>query len=315
MNQAIHIWAHCHCCGMDPIIGPAYRCETCPVGSDVDLCSSCYADYLSGSVAHPIPEALVNLDRATHQFIRIDGSAPATFHKWLKVIAKEQSAPQVPSAFVVRPEFLSGRESTFGAYGFIIRFGRRTLLLTALHVMDELIKRKHIDATKRSASFTGEDLAKQVTSVRLYDVLQELWMLCALGDAGPMLVLPNARIGEQEPIAFRDIAAFHVKSQQTLSSVRLANEDPEPGDPVWLAAAMPDQSRTRRAVCVENTPRCFIFRYEEPKRLPNHASGAPILDRHGAVVGINTGRGRLGKYEVGHANPLSSIRAHLAEAL
>jgi len=84
---------------------------------------------------------------------------------------------------------------------------------------------------------------------------------------------------------------------------------------VWLAAAMPDGSRTRRGVCVEKTDRTFIFRYDETKEIPKHSSGAPILDRHGEVVGINTGLGRFGDHEFGHANPVSSIRAHLEGAV
>jgi len=80
---------------------------------------------------------------------------------------------------------------------------------------------------------------------------------------------------------------------------------------VWLAGAMPDGTLTRRAVCVENTSRTFIFRYDEAKELPKYSSGSAILDRDGAVVGINTGLGRFGGHEFGHANPLSSIRAHL----
>jgi hypothetical protein len=63
------------------------------------------------------------------------------------------------------------------------------------------------------------------------------------------------------------------------------------------------------------TPRSFVFRYEEAKGMPKHTSEAPILDGDGAVVGINTGLGRFAGHEFGHANPLSSIRAHLEGAL
>jgi hypothetical protein len=130
-----------------------------------------------------------------------------------------------------------------------------------------------------------------------------------------MLVLPDARTNDDEPFAFRDIAAFRVTPQNSLHALPLAREEPQPGDPIWLAGAMPDGSRTRKAVCVENTARTFIFRYEEAKEMPKHSSGAPLIDRDGAVVGINTGLGRFDEYELGHANPLSSIRAHLEGAL
>ena len=130
-----------------------------------------------------------------------------------------------------------------------------------------------------------------------------------------MLVLPNARTADDEPFSFRDIAAFRVPHPQGLHPLPLAAKDPEPGDPVWLAAAMLDGTRTRRAVCVEATPRTFIFRYEEAKETPKYSSGSAILNRDGEVVGINTGLGRFGEHEFGHANPLSSIRAHLEGAL
>jgi hypothetical protein len=315
MNPTIHVWSRCHCCGMNPITGPCFRCETCPLGPDIDLCSDCYAGYLEGSVVHPSPDAVVAIDRATHHFTRYEGSLPETFTDWLNVAAFNEPPLGISSGFLVRPEFRSGRESAFAGYGFITRFGPYTLLLTALHVMDELIKNKRIDTTKRNQNYTGEELPRHVTSVRLYDVLQDRWMLHELGDAGPMLVLSNARTADDEPFAFRDIAAFRVKPQQGLSPLPLASEDPQPGDAVWLAAAMPDRSRTRRAVCVENSSRGFIFRYEESKEMPKHSSGAPILDFNGEVVGINTGLGRIGRYEIGHANPLGSIRAHLTEAL
>jgi hypothetical protein len=66
---------------------------------------------------------------------------------------------------------------------------------------------------------------------------------------------------------------------------------------------------------VEKTQRSFVFRYEEAKEIPKYTSGAPILDRRGDVVGINTGIGRISGREFGHANPLSSILAHLEGAL
>jgi hypothetical protein len=315
VTQAIHIWNRCHWCGKYPITGLCFRCKSCPLGPNIDLCSNCYAGYLEGSVTHPSPHALETADREAHRFTQIKGSAPETYIQWLDVPSFQQPPPGIPPGFLVRPEFRSGRYSTFGGYGFITSFGPYTLLLTALHVMDELIKSKRIDTTIRNASYTGEELPKYVTSVRLYDVLQKHWMLHELGDAGPMVALPNARTAYDEPSAFRDIAAFRVKPQERFSPLPLANDEPQPGDPVWLAASMPDGSRTRRAVCVENSPRGFIFRYEESKEMPKHSSGAPIVDLDDTVAGINTGLGRLGHYEIGHANPLSSIRAHLTEAL
>ncbi len=312
MNQDIHVWSRCHCCGANPITGPCYRCETCPLGPDIDLCSVCHAGYRAGQVVHPNPDVAVSVGASTpHRFTRSEGRLPEQYVSWLETTCPESPPPPVPQGFLVRPEFRSRRESTFGGYAFIARSGTEAYLLTALHVMDELIKNKKIDTTAANPGYTGNELPTHVSSVRLYDVLKDRWMLHELGDAGAMLLLPNARTADEEPFAWRDIAAFRVKPQDGLTAVPLAEREPEPGDPVWLAAAMPDRSRTRRAVCVEKTQRSFIFRYVESKQLPQHSSGAPILDAQGAVVGINTGLGRFSGREFGHANPLSSIRAHL----
>jgi hypothetical protein len=312
-SQAIHVWSKCHNCGMNPITGPCFRCETCPLGPDIDLCLACFEGYRAGRVAHPYgsPAGMP----ASHHFARSEGSPPAELAPWLNISSLAYAAPSVPARFLVRPEFRYGLDSVFGGYGFIIRFEEQTFLITALHVMDELIKIKGVDTTNRNPRYTGEELPVHVSSVRLYDVLKDPWMLHELGDAGPMLVLPNARTGDDEPYSFRDIAAFRVRSSELLSAVSLAKKEPKPGEPVWLAAATSGRSRTRRAVCVEKTPRSFVFRYEEAKEMPQYTSGAPLLDSCGDVVGINTGSGRFADREFGHANPLSSVLAHLERAL
>ncbi|HEY4214112.1 MAG TPA: trypsin-like peptidase domain-containing protein [Steroidobacteraceae bacterium] len=240
--------------------------------------------------------------------------------RWLDVAPLRHPAPAVPDGFLLRPEFRYGRESSFGGYGFVVRHESAVFVLTALHVMDEVIKKKELDTTARNASYSGRELPAVVTAVQLYDVLKKQWALYELGTAGPMVCLPNSRTADEEPFAFRDIAAFQMSHAQLTKAVYslaprpLALRDPEPGEPVWLAAAMPDGSRTRQAVCVESAPRGLIFRYVDTKEIAKHSSGAPIVDKEGLVVGINTGLGRLEQYEFGHANPVSSIRTHLAMA-
>ncbi|MEP7242261.1 MAG: trypsin-like peptidase domain-containing protein [Gammaproteobacteria bacterium] len=301
---------------MNPITGPCFRCETCPLGPDIDLCTQCHQGYLAGWVQHPGPDSTVPAGTpSTHQFARSEGTSSDQYATWLETDARTLPPPFVPSGFLVRPEFRSGRESVFGGYGFVIRIESQVIMLTALHVMDELIKLKAVDATARNSSYSGEELPAHVSSVRLYDVLRNPWALHELGNAGPMLVLPNARTADDEPFSSRDIAAFRVsRPVNALNPLALADRAPEPGDAVWLAAAMPDQSRTRRAVCVESTPGSFVFRYTEAKEMAPHSSGAALLDRDGAVVGINTGLGRFEGHEIGHANPLNSIRTHLEQA-
>jgi hypothetical protein len=217
---------------------------------------------------------------------------------------------------VVRPEFRSGRESFFGSYGFVVvaADGGHPLMLTALHVMDELAKLKGINCSSDNAGYTGRELPHQVTSVRLYDPFAPNWVLAELGAAGDMLFLPDARICEEEPYSHRDIAAFRVDPSAPVRPIRLAVVPPVVGEPIWLAVNLGRGVRERaiQAVVVEMTERTLVFRFGMPATtMPPYTSGAPLLNRTGEVVGINIGGGMLDEYRFGHGNHLASVRRHL----
>jgi hypothetical protein len=133
---------------------------------------------------------------------------------------------------------------------------------------------------------------------------------------GSMLALPDARTDEEEPFSYRDIAAFRVSGTGRLVPGRLAGRPPEVGEPVWLAAKPQGRpERTAKAVVVERSEKTMVFRYEDPGLETPYASGAPILDRAGHVVGINVGGGRLDGHKLGHANHVGNVRRHLEETV
>src|SRR5690606_5235616 len=137
------------------------------------------------------------------------------------------------------------------------------LQVTALHVLDELMKRCGVDASVRNDDYTGEELPEIIDAVNLYDVMQEKWMFHDLGSCGEMLVLREARIKERAPTAWRDISAFRMEDDSPrVRPARLATECPQRGDPVWLAARVSHARRTIRATVVDKTERSFVFRYE-----------------------------------------------------
>src|SRR5205814_6089392 len=110
----------------------------------------------------------------------------------------------------------------------------RPIMLTALHVLDELIKEKRIDCTVGNSSYTGRELQQMMSAVNLYDAFSEQWYFSQLGTANRMLVLPNARLGEAEPFSQKDVAAFHVDLPASLKPRILAARPAAVGDPVWL---------------------------------------------------------------------------------
>jgi hypothetical protein len=312
-SELIHVWNRCHACGAQPIVGLRFECQSCPVGPDNDLCEPCHRLFEQGRVQHPAPDTR-EAPPGPHVFRAFEGVARERLLPWLAVPWPEAPAPTVPSHFVVRPEFRSGPESFFGSYGFVVAAedGGAPLMLTALHVMDELIKYLRIDCSIANTAYTGRELPPLVTGVRLYDVYAPQWMLAELGTAGAMLTLPDARIPEREPYSTCDIAAFRV-APSNVRPARLAAVPPAVGEPLWLAVNLGRgaQGRTLAAVAVEITERAFIFRYAPATTMPPFTSGAPLINRAGEVVGINVGGGALDGHRLGHGNPVASVRRHL----
>jgi len=314
--QPIHIWHQCHACGAQPIVGKRFECENCPIGPDNSLCETCYALFERGTVTHPKPDSLGgNASRSTRHTFRILQGQPADqYIDWLSTPLNRTPSPYIPNYFVVRPEFRSKSDSFFGGHAFAVQpeDGELPILLTALHVMDELIKSKRVNCRPNNLSYTGKELPSLITGVTLYDVFAAKWMFADLGSAHSMRVLPDARVGEEEPRSHRDIAAFQIDNTATIAPLKLALRPPQPGEAIWLAASKGQTTNGRafEAVVVERTDQTLIFRFAAP---PNvlYSSGAPLLNSNGEVVGINVGAGILDGHHFGHANHVTNIRRHL----
>jgi trypsin-like peptidase/ZZ type zinc finger protein len=314
-SEFIHVWYRCHNCGMEPIVGQRFECQTCPTGPDNDLCEKCHQAFQLGTVKHPVPQGhAADLSTTVHRFRLLEGAPGHQYLPWLAIPQPDAIAPAVPDRFVVRPEFRCGSDSYFGSYAFVVESeGGPPIVLTALHVMDELIKNRRIDCTSNNASYTGQELPRLITRVKLYDAFAPQWPLAELGSASSMLVLPGARVGDEEPYSQRDIAAFHADPTARVSPARLAQSPPQVGQPLWLAfnAGKGAKSRAVQAVVVERTQRTLVFRYASAATQTTHSSGAPLLNSAGEVVGIVVGDGFFNGQRLGHANHVTSIRRHL----
>ena len=77
-----------------------------------------------------------------------------------------------------------------------------TLVLTALHVLDELAKFKRVNCLDTNTSYTGRELPAHVTGVKLYDPYAANWMLSAAvaGLAG-ILISPIVPLVPAAPVA------------------------------------------------------------------------------------------------------------------
>jgi hypothetical protein len=320
VNKSVHLWNHCHQCDASPIVGLRYQCRSCPDGPDNDLCETCYELYQKGVVSHPAQDSYASgIGIAEHRFEVFEGKPLHLFLDWLQVEHPAAAAPSFPERFVIRPLFSADTDTVIGGYGFAASIDGTVppLMLTALHVMDEIIKNKGIDCSENNKNYTGRELPAVITEVNLFDLFADNWMTAPLGNAGPMLVLPGAGTGDEEPYSYRDIAAFWVHAQDAgkMNPVPLASTAPRVGEPVWLVAGAPEnpQDRIHKAVVVEINEKSLIFKYEDNREKPKYSSGAPVLDRNGEIAGINVGGGRLERQRLGHANHVGNIRKHLEE--
>lgn len=321
-STEFHIWHRCHGCGAAPIIGTRYDCLTCPTGQDNHLCNSCHDAYGRGHLKHPADNSFAACsmpDVGPHVFKSANGSPCELYERWLTGSDRVEAPPSVCDGFVVRPEFCAGAGSFLGSYAHIVQISafNSPLVMTALHVLDQLARTLNIDLSIDNLSYSGTELPRAIDQVHLYDVFASNWMRAPLGSARPMLVLRDARIGELEPSCQRDIAAFLLDTPQPCRQPhRLAASQPKIGQSIWLAAARAGGQITRTvpATVVESSDGALIFRYADPSEPPRHTSGAPLLDAMGHVVGINIGGGQFAGRHFGHAIHVTSVRRHLSDA-
>ncbi len=198
------------------------------------------------------------------------------------VRAQTQPEPKFPRGFAGSPEFSTteGRQSAGTAFLAKIPGGKKAYLLTVRHLLGPDGGFKELTPQEKVPSF--------VKSIRLK----------ALGsNAGKNFQVKGLTVppetDSKEPLF--DLAIFEVAGTFPSDAAELAAEKPALGEAVWVIAGVrggvPKGQFVHPAKVIENGDRWLVCEFDNPDIVTNGASGAPVLNAAGQVVGIYSGHG------------------------
>ena len=195
--------------------------------------------------------------------------------------------PKFSKAFVGCPEFdtAAGRQSSGTA--FLAKDGNQTFLLTVRHLLGPDGGFKELTPQDKVPSF--------VKSVRLQP----------LGGDGSKNYKVSGLTVPPEPDSKEpgyDLAVFKCAGAFPSDAAEFAAEKPALGETVWVVARVRGGVKKGQimhpAKVTENGDRWLVCEFDNPDIVTNGASGAPVLNAAGKVVGIYSGHGaNAGKVE------------------
>lgn len=176
------------------------------------------------------------------------------------------------------------------------------LLISAIHYFGE------------TDYISGTDLADYVTGGKLYDILKD--GSAADGSVSSVVTIPDATAFGNIETCKQDVAAFTVADSDSLNALPAASQPCKPGDVIYLAAYLGQEDSYFYEDCLYP---CIVLEDDGTEIyyvladifLTSGASGAPLLNSQGEVVGIHIASAGSTRY--GHS--IQSIYEQLDNAL
>lgn len=176
------------------------------------------------------------------------------------------------------------------------------LLISAIHYFGE------------EDYISGTELADYVTGGELYDILKD--GSAADGSVSSVITIPDAAAFGYEETCGKDTAAFTVENLSSMNALPMASQPCQPGDVIYLAAYL---SQEGSYTYDDFLYPCIVLEDDGTELyyvladvfLTGGASGAPLLNSQGEVVGIHIASGGSTRY--GHS--IQSIYEQLKNAL
>lgn len=205
---------------------------------------------------------------------------------------------------ILRPEFHLNDVTFDAGTAFAIDMDdeNTSLVLTAYHLFGE-----------------AGGLSKEIPSADLPYVFKKAVFRDAYNDneCGECEKVLKIKDADSIPNVDKDLVAFYYGENLDVTKLKLSSKLPKKGETVWLAAPTIEsiEPKLHKAKVISASNKMLTFEYEENDIVLTATSGAPILNSAGEVVGLNVGGGEQYGKTMGVANPCTSIKKTIKEAL
>jgi hypothetical protein len=215
-----------------------------------------------------------------------------------------RAEPKPDPNVVMLPTFIfDQRHSITAGVAFTLEEQGQRFLTTAYHVLGP--------AGGLQTRIAPRDVPREVKAIV---------GLC-LGDAStvvlatPVLSVVDARSFD-EAGGEADVTFANVPGTGGTAGLKLADKLPKVGERVWLFLRLVDRDRPTLypATVSEATPTYVQYAMDEPSLNLRASSGAPVLNKDGAVVAMHLGYGKKSDALVCIAAPAQAIRERLSAA-